>query len=204
MAFLVNLLSQPGAALDTRSTRSTQLASAMSKASPPFSMKHASSITTMVGCCLQRPSSFLFRRRRGERLKARQLCVRSLDQGLPKTIARRAVHDAAKFAKREGDIARAIELWRELASSPDPSFEALEQLAIYYERCERNAVEAIRVTHLAVNELRQASRLGFIKPNRRDRLSGQFKRRLARLNRTMQMFLMTPATLTTRSRGADN
>ena len=51
-AFFVDLLSRPGAASSTRSTRGTRLASAMSKASPPFSMKHASSITTMVGCSL--------------------------------------------------------------------------------------------------------------------------------------------------------
>jgi uncharacterized protein len=122
-----------------------------------------------------------FLSRRGERLKARQLCEHSLDQGLPEPIARRAMHEAAKLAKRDGDFGRAIELWHKLATSSDTSFEALEQLAIYYERYERNTVRATSLTRLALNELRRASRLGLIRPERHDRLCEQFKRRLARL-----------------------
>ena len=95
------------------------------------------------------------------------------------------MHEAAKLAKRDGDFGRAIELWHELASSSDTSFEALEQLAIYYERRQRNVVEAARVTRLALSELRQACRLGLIAPEHHERLSKEFKRRLSRLEEDM-------------------
>ena len=72
--------------------------------------------------------------RRGDHAQARRLCERSLDAGLPETTARRARHEAAKFAKRDLDFGRATDLWQQLAASKEPSFEALEQLAIHYER----------------------------------------------------------------------
>ena len=50
VAFLVNLRIHDGAAVETSNTFGTRLASAMSKASPPFSMKQASSTTKRVGC----------------------------------------------------------------------------------------------------------------------------------------------------------
>jgi Flp pilus assembly protein TadD len=65
----------------------------------------------------------------------------SYELGLYEPIARKARHEAAKLAKRDPDFGRAIELWHELASSPEPSIEALEQLAIYYERYEGNYVQ---------------------------------------------------------------
>ena len=121
--------------------------------------------------------------RRGERLKARQLCEWSVDRGLPEPIARRAMHEAANLAKRDGDFGRAVELWRELAGSSDKSFEALEQLAIYYERRKRNTFEAARLTRLALSELRRAYRLGLIRSEHHQQLSEQFNRRLSRLER---------------------
>jgi uncharacterized protein YprB with RNaseH-like and TPR domain len=118
--------------------------------------------------------------RRGERLKARRACERSLGAGLPEPIARRARHELARLAKRELDFGRAFELWNQLADSSEPSFEALEQLAIHYERRERNYGEAARVSRLALAELRRASRLG-IASQRDDRVSARLQRRLMRL-----------------------
>jgi hypothetical protein len=43
------------------------------------------------------------------------------------------------------------------------------------------------VTRLALNELRRASRLGLVRPERHDRLCEQFKRRLARLEEREDM-----------------
>ncbi len=118
--------------------------------------------------------------RRGESSKARRACERSLGGGLPEPIARRARHELARLAKRQLDFGRAFELWNQLADSSEPSFEALEQLAIHYERRERNYSEAVRVSRLALAELRRASRLGIVS-HRDDRVSARLKRRLMRL-----------------------
>ncbi len=119
--------------------------------------------------------------RRGECSKARQLCERSLAAGLPAPIARKARHEAARLAKRERDFGRAIELWNELARSIEPSFEALEQLALHFERRERDYDAAARITRSALGELRKASRLGLIGPDRHAHLSQRLKKRLIRV-----------------------
>jgi uncharacterized protein YprB with RNaseH-like and TPR domain len=118
---------------------------------------------------------------RGEHGKARRVCERSLHIGLPESVARKATHEAAKFAKRAGDLGRATELWQELVASKEPSIEALEQLAIHYERQKKNYVEAGRVTRLALSELRRCYRLGLIKPRRFELLSTKLNRRMVRL-----------------------
>jgi uncharacterized protein YprB with RNaseH-like and TPR domain len=119
--------------------------------------------------------------RRGECSKARKLYERSLAAGLPEPIARKARHEAARLAKRERDFVRAIELWNELAGSIEPSVEALEQLALHHERRERNYGEAARITRSAIAELRRASRLGLISPERHAHLSQRLKKRLIRV-----------------------
>ena len=121
--------------------------------------------------------------RRGECTKARKIYERCLKAELPAPIARKARHEAARLAKRERDFGRSIELWNELASSIEPSFEALEQLAIHYERREHDYCEAARITRSGLSELRRASRLSLIKPERHERLSARLKRRLIRVQR---------------------
>lgn len=118
---------------------------------------------------------------RGEYSKARRAYERCLGAGLPEPIDRRARHEAAKLARRERDFGRAMELWHELANSKESSLEALEQLAIHYERRERNYREAARVTHLALGELRKAFRLGIIRPKRHANLAARLRQRLIRL-----------------------
>jgi uncharacterized protein YprB with RNaseH-like and TPR domain len=119
--------------------------------------------------------------RRGECSKARKLYERSLAAGLPGPVARKARHEAARLAKRERDFGRAIELWNELAGSIEPSVEALEQLALHYIRRERDYDEAARITRSALGELRKASRLGLIGPERHAHLSQRLKKRLIRV-----------------------
>ena len=121
--------------------------------------------------------------RRGECSKARKLFERCINRGLPEPVARKARHEAARLAKRERDFGRATELWNELASSIEPSLEALEQLAIHYERREQNYCEALRITRSALGELRRVSRLGLIGPERHEHLCARLKRRLIRVQR---------------------
>jgi hypothetical protein len=122
-----------------------------------------------------------FLSRRGHRSKARRVCERSLDIGLPEIVARKAMHEAATLAKRECDFARATELWHALSDSNEPSIEALQQLAIHYERREKDYVEAARLTRLALVELRRALRIGLMRPSRIEQLAAEFNRRLVRL-----------------------
>jgi uncharacterized protein len=119
--------------------------------------------------------------RRGEYSTARKIYERCLDGGLPEPIARKAKHAAARLAKRERDFGRATELWDELANSAEPSFEALEQLAIHYERRERDYSEALRITRSALGEVRRAARLGLIRPEQHDNFTARLKRRLIRV-----------------------
>lgn len=119
--------------------------------------------------------------RRGECAKARKLYECCLKSELPEPIARKAKHEAARLAKRERDFGRAIELWNELASSVEPSFEALEQLAIHYERRENDYRAAAQVTRSAMSELRRASRLGLIGAERHESLLARLKKRLTRV-----------------------
>lgn len=120
----------------------------------------------------------------GECSKARRVYERCLGTKLPEPIARRAKHEAARLAKRERDFDRAIELWDELARSPEPSLEALEQLAIYCERRARDYGEAGRLSRLALAEVGRACRMGLIIPKHHERLSTRIKRRLTRLDRS--------------------
>jgi uncharacterized protein YprB with RNaseH-like and TPR domain len=121
--------------------------------------------------------------RRGQCSQARKMYEHCLNAELPEPIARKARHEAAKLAKRERDFGRATELWNELASSTEPSLEALEQLAIHYERREQNYCEAVRITRSALGELRRVSRLGLIGPERHEKLCARLKRRLIRVQR---------------------
>jgi len=122
-----------------------------------------------------------FLSRRGQRSKARHACERSLDIGLPEIVARKAMHEAANLAKRDCDFARAAELWHELSDSNEPSIEALQQLAIHYERRENDYIEAARLTRLALTELRRTFRLGLTRPARFEQLLSGLNRRLLRL-----------------------
>jgi len=119
--------------------------------------------------------------RRGRSSQARKLYERSLAAGLPANVARKARHEAARLAKRERDFGRAIELWNELVESVEPSVEALEQLALHYERRDRDYDEAARITRSALAELRRVSRLGLIGPERHAHLSLRLKKRLIRI-----------------------
>jgi hypothetical protein len=95
------------------------------------------------------------------------------------------------MAKRDRDFARAIELWDQLATQQEPSFDALVQLAIYYERQAQDYREAARLTRIALSELRRMYRLGLVKSERVDPVSGGLKKRLLRLetqcNQTVAM-----------------
>ena len=87
------------------------------------------------------------------------------------------------MAKREGDFARARELWESMLGNSREGLEAYEQLAIYYERHAREPHEAASITKKALAELRRANRTGTVAANLYKRSRARFERRLTRLER---------------------
>jgi hypothetical protein len=87
------------------------------------------------------------------------------------------------MAKREGDFARARELWESMLGSSREGLEAYEQLAIYYERHAREPHQAASITKKALAELRRASRTGALPASLCRRSRERFERRLSRLER---------------------
>jgi hypothetical protein len=87
------------------------------------------------------------------------------------------------MAKREGDFARARELWESVLGNSREGFEAYEQLAIYYERHAREPHQAVSITKKALTELRRANRSGAVAASLYRRSRARFERRLSRLER---------------------
>ena len=121
--------------------------------------------------------------RRGESARAQVLFQRSIDGDLPLETERAARRSLAMMAKREGDFARARELWESMLGNSREGFEAYEQLAIYYERHAREPHQAVSITKKALTELRRANRTGAVAASLYRRRRARFQRRLSRLER---------------------
>jgi hypothetical protein len=121
--------------------------------------------------------------RRGESARAQVLFQRSIDGDLPVETERAARRSLAMMAKREGDFARARELWESMLGNSQEGFEAYEQLAMYYERHAREPHQAASITKKALAELRRANRTGTLAESLYRRNRARFERRLSRLER---------------------
>ncbi|MBS1840815.1 MAG: ribonuclease H-like domain-containing protein [Acidobacteria bacterium] len=95
-----------------------------------------------------------FLHRRGESPKAEKICVKALEAGLPAEHRQQASRDLALMAKRRGDHAAAAELWKSLLQGNQSAIEACEQLAIYFERREKNIELAAEYVQLGLAKLR--------------------------------------------------
>jgi len=121
--------------------------------------------------------------RRGETLRARKLYERSLAAELPPETGRAAKCSLARLAKRDGDFARALELWEGMAGNSREGLEAYEQLAIYFERQAHEPHRAAAIMRKALAELRYAHRVGAIATGTYRTSRTRFEHRLARLDR---------------------
>jgi len=95
-----------------------------------------------------------FLHRKGEKELAQSACSRALDAGLPVEFRMQATRDLAMMAKRRGERERAAELWVKLSAHPKDGVFACEQLAIHYERHERDFVRALEFAKLALSKVR--------------------------------------------------
>jgi uncharacterized protein len=94
-----------------------------------------------------------FLNRRGETDRARAVCSIARDAGLPAFLRSQATRELALLAKRRGDREAASTLWHELVSDPRDGMAACEQLAIHYERHEKDYARAVEFTQLALLKL---------------------------------------------------
>jgi hypothetical protein len=94
-----------------------------------------------------------FLTRRGETDRAHSACSQARDAGLPAVFRSQATRELAFLAKRRGDAEAASSLWQELVNDPQDGVVACEQLAMHYERREKDYERAIEFTQLALMKL---------------------------------------------------
>lgn len=94
-----------------------------------------------------------FFERRGDSDRAHVACTQALDLGLPAEFRPRARRELALLAKRRGDHAAAAALWLELAGDPQDGVLACEQLAIHYERRDKDPARATEFARLGLTKI---------------------------------------------------
>lgn len=124
-----------------------------------------------------------FLERRGDRDRAQVACTQALQLGLPAEIRPRARRELALLAKRRGDFQAAAVLWHELAADPQDGAFACEQLAIHYERRDRDLARAVEFARLGLAKVKRScahSRDPYA-ARRASRLAEKFVNRISRL-----------------------
>jgi uncharacterized protein len=127
--------------------------------------------------------------RRGQSTRAQIACSQALGLGLPAEIRPRANRELALLAKRSGDHRQATALWQELTADSREAVDACEQLAIHYERREKNVARAAEYAALALSKVRVArSRLmDHYAAARSRRIEERILRRIARLQKRLRL-----------------
>jgi uncharacterized protein YprB with RNaseH-like and TPR domain len=124
--------------------------------------------------------------RRGDAPRAARMCTKALEVGLPAEHRQQASRELAIMAKRRGDHPVAAELWRSLLlQGSQNTIEACEQLAIHYERRERDLQQALEYTQLGLNKLRSGG-IRLRDPYVEARIARQENGLLRRLGRLQQ------------------
>jgi len=96
-----------------------------------------------------------FLHRRGKKDWAHSACSQALDLGLPEEFRPQATRELAQMARQRGEVERAAALWHELITHPQDAVLACEQLAIHYERREKNPARALEFVELGLKKIQQ-------------------------------------------------
>ena len=96
-----------------------------------------------------------FLQRRGKKDWAHSACSQALDLGLPKEFRPQATRELAQMARQRGELDRAASLWHELVAHPQDAVLACEQLAIHYERRQKNPTRALEFVELGLKRIQQ-------------------------------------------------
>jgi len=95
-----------------------------------------------------------FLHRKGEQELAHSACAYALEAGLAAEFRPGATRELALMAKHRGEAERAAELWHQLVTDPEETVVACEQLAIHYERHNRDFSRALEFAQLGSKMLR--------------------------------------------------
>jgi uncharacterized protein YprB with RNaseH-like and TPR domain len=128
-----------------------------------------------------------FFHRRGDAPRAAKMCSKAIEAGLPAEHRQQASRELALMAKRRGDHAEAAKFWQSLLTGSQNVIEACEQLAVHFERREKDLVKAIEYAELGLNKLRSGGQR-MRDPYAEARIARQeksFLRRLARLKKRL-------------------
>lgn len=129
-----------------------------------------------------------FLHRKGEKELAHSACAYALNAGLPAEFRPQATRELALMAKRRGDRERAASLLHELVANPQETVFACEQLAVHYERHQRDFVRAVEFAQLGLKTLRR--QFGTLQHSyattRHRRMEEKFVCRLQRLQHRMK------------------
>ena len=132
--------------------------------------------------------------------KAHDLFARAVDAGLPLDLDARARREMAVLARRERDYERSAAIWQTLASEPSSEgnetndrtdagvcttirVEALEQLAVHYERRKRDPRRALEYANQGLSHVMKAQRTGRESVAALARVRYRLYERIARLER---------------------
>jgi uncharacterized protein len=138
-----------------------------------------------------------FLQRRGESGRAHAACSQALDLGLPAEFRGQARRELALLAKRRGHHEQAALLWREIAAEPacgprDVIY-ACQQLAIHFERCQKDFNQAAEFARLALAKLRRLRASEFRIPHTSGGDARQEESLLRRIQRLEKRLCLRPS-----------
>ena len=94
--------------------------------------------------------------RRGDSQRAHSACTQAIQRGLPKAHDGQARRELALLAKRRGEHHKAAAMWHELLKDERNAVHACEQLAVYFERKQKDPQRALEFAQLGLAKLRRA------------------------------------------------
>jgi hypothetical protein len=115
----------------------------------PYAFRDPESETLKNGAELAGIARWL--RTAGELEQARRLFRRSIDAGLKDELLFRSLWDVAAIERKLGAVEKAIEVWTDLAGSPNAyRVKAMEELAKHYEHRQKDHGRALELTRAAL------------------------------------------------------
>lgn len=133
-----------------------------------------------------------FLQRRGQTTRAQTACAQALAIGLPSDIRPKAQKELALLAKRQGEYARAAQLWEQMLADSQDEIHACEQLAIYHQRRLKDPARAMEFVKLGLARLKRQQSI-FLRGARDVHLAARcarqeksFRGRLVRLERKLR------------------
>ena len=134
--------------------------------------------------------STVYYEKRGDRVRARKLCQKSIALVLPAPPSESRKDRSPHLLNEKAILPWRGELWKNGLRNSRAGYEAYEQLAIYYEHRARDPNEAREIVRRVLDELRRASRIGAIAPSAYQEFKTRFEHRLARLDRKIRRPLL--------------